>query len=248
MKGSPLSPDAAQRLQMNRLSNVLTRRWTRRFGRTQFLDFSEQLHIGVRYFDLRAARAAGVGAGASRRPHYRFVHGCYGGEVLPAMRTIERFLRRHTGEIALLHFQHLYAMTAEDHRRLKRSLRAVFGDLIVERAATDAAVENEAGALNSLTLASLRARGQRVMIFYSQEAADVGDIASIGDGDPVWPTRYISSPWPNTNRQAKLYRILRQQRSSPTGDSAKLRVTQCLLTLKANDIIRFTYGNPSWRE
>lgn len=150
---------------------------------------------------------------------------------MPAMHAIENFLVQHPSELVILHFQHLYAMSSEDHRLVKTTLKSIFRDMVVER-------HSHSSDLREMTLAGLRKRGQRVIIFYSQEEDDVGEIASIAAEDPVWPTGYISSPWPNTNKATKLFRILKKQRSTESQDGTTFKVTQCLLTLKANDIIR----------
>ena len=64
-----------------------------KFSITQRLQFVYQLHIGIRYFDLRLAWLNG-------QPLY--VHAFYGNPIYPSMHEMNTFLEKYTTEVCIL--------------------------------------------------------------------------------------------------------------------------------------------------
>ncbi|XP_056440491.1 PI-PLC X domain-containing protein 2 isoform X2 [Gadus chalcogrammus] len=93
-----------------------------KWSMTQNLTFREQLHAGIRYFDLRVSSKP-------REPgkEIYFIHGLFGHKVRDGLSDINLFLNKHRKEVVFLDFNHHYAMEEEHHVYLISMLQEVFG-------------------------------------------------------------------------------------------------------------------------
>jgi GGDEF domain-containing protein len=95
----------------------------------------EQLHIGIRYFDLRVCRTTDP-ATAPKSP-FTFTHGLLGGSVRHDLEEINEFLNKHPTEIVLLDFNHFYDFNEQcGHEQLIELVHDVFGRRICTTAKT----------------------------------------------------------------------------------------------------------------
>ena len=98
-----LLPERALRGPVHLFLNCLS--WTRRtiFGwsQTQTLTIHEQLHAGIRYFDLRIAIHPEDG-------ELYACHGCYGASLEKIFSELDNFLMQHPLEVVFVDFNRLY--------------------------------------------------------------------------------------------------------------------------------------------
>lgn len=105
-KTSDIGPDAAPAVKMlGPIAKGIVYSWSV----TQHLDFTGQLLIGIRYFDLRVAPKR-----TSQNIH--FVHGLYGSTVEEGLEQVLAFIKSHGKEIVILDFNHFYDMSENQHR------------------------------------------------------------------------------------------------------------------------------------
>ncbi|XP_013140958.1 PREDICTED: PI-PLC X domain-containing protein 3 isoform X3 [Papilio polytes] len=161
-------------------------RWTI----TQAVDTSQQLLIGIRYFDLRIATKTG-------NDKFYFTHGVYADEITTALQQVKNFVDTHPGEVVILDCQHFYGFTANDHQRLMGLLLHLYGQQLVPRKID----------LQSITLNSLARLRQQVVIVYRHQ--------SVYSTDQFWQPQMLPSPWPQQERVAGLLAFLQRVRRHP---------------------------------
>ena len=88
------------------------------FGITQYFNFSQQLNIGIRFFDLRVTMHNGT---------LHYVHGLYGEKVLPTLAVFKTFTEEHPTEIVILDFQHMYLMNDTVRAIEYHKIKSIFG-------------------------------------------------------------------------------------------------------------------------
>uniref|UniRef100_T1JBT7 Phosphatidylinositol-specific phospholipase C X domain-containing protein n=1 Tax=Strigamia maritima TaxID=126957 RepID=T1JBT7_STRMM len=142
---------------------------------TQDATFTQQLNLGIRYFDMRLAPNPDT-------QHIHLLHGLYAMPLIEALEEILLFLNSHMREIILLHFQHVYQFTNENHNFVIEMVRQVFGSKICPVSA------------NMLTLQELWEEKYQVFIFYSSDKCPLD----------FWSNHYIPNPWPQTTDPKKL--------------------------------------------
>lgn len=155
-----------------------------RWSQTQDRTFIEQLHLGIRYFDLRI----------SARPGFEelyLVHGFYGDTVRICLTSINAWLDLHPKEIVLLDMNHFHGLEDHHHQRLVSDLQNIFGDKMVP-ALDDA---------RQLTLAQMWKNHQQVIVFYHHVKSGVSTPNTLQPAfNYLWPGSMIPSPWPRTTR------------------------------------------------
>lgn len=162
------APDAEREIvQLYKILPCVVRRW----ARTQSLSITEQLSIGIRYFDLRIARH-------SFYCDYYFVHGLYCENVEHPFNEMRNFLKSHPKEFVILDFQHFYNFNVDDHNALCKTILYYFGDVIFEK--------RESLLMCNLNIA--RQMKKQVLIIYREFLPD----STIFWNSHEWPT-----PWPN---------------------------------------------------
>ena len=95
-----------------------------RWAKCQRSNCRRQLELGIRYFDIRLAKLAPKKKetnGNEISDSVRVIHGLYGEEIGAILSDIAEFLLRHTGEVVILDFQHIFDFKKEDHLNLVRS-------------------------------------------------------------------------------------------------------------------------------
>lgn len=146
-----------------------------RWSVTQSKSYTEQLDLGIRYFDLRTEKR-------EKDSLYYFVHGFYGPKIFDCMKEINEFLDAHPKEVVLLDFNHFYTMEDADHVTVVETVLKIFGKKICPRH-TDLPVR--------LSLTDMWKNNWQVIMFYS-----INDV--VVQYKQLWPGSYIPSPWANT--------------------------------------------------
>ena len=88
------------------------------FGITQYSNFSQQLNIGIRFFDLRVSMYNG---------ELHYVHGLFGEKVMPTLSVFKKFTEEHPTEIIILDFQHIYLMNDTVRSIEYQKIKSIFG-------------------------------------------------------------------------------------------------------------------------
>lgn len=183
-------PDLAPNLRRLRLvANPIIRRWST----TQNKNFTEQLNIGIRYFDLRVCPT--TDKGMMKKSLFTFTHGLVGDSVRHSLEEINQFLDAHSHEVVLLDFNHFYDFNDQcGHEQLIHLIHEVFGTKLCTTART----------IEECTLSYLWDHHQQVILLYEQHADQcsaymdrVGHFFKVCD-----------SPWPNTPRVNDLFVFL----------------------------------------
>lgn len=177
-------------------------RWTK----TQNLDISNQLKAGIRYFDMRVASKVGDA-------DLYFVHGLYGRPIMEMMHDINVFLNEYPREIIFIDFQHFYAVSDVDHKKLIDDLTSLFRHRIVPNSSILM--------MEKMTLKHLWSKGQQVFIYYRNEEARMHN-------PNFWPSRALPNPWPNTVNRNELINFLDNEVSKRALNT--MFVTQGILT------------------
>ena len=97
------------------------------WAKTQENSLIEQLHAGVRFFDLRMV--LNIGGGATF--HHGDVH--WDTEAMPVFEEFRDFLLTHSREVVVFSMTHFVggANTEVGHRRFAEKLYSIFGDLLI---------------------------------------------------------------------------------------------------------------------
>ncbi|KAL1122206.1 hypothetical protein AAG570_003611, partial [Ranatra chinensis] len=201
---APLSPDAEPEVKsLEKAFGCLMRRIMHRWCVTQKYTITEQLNLGIRFFDFRVSVKV-------EDDNFYFVHGMYGEEINGPLNDILRFLQDRDNEIAILDFQHFYALGPQEHMRLIGLLKDVFCPAICPLPDNIADV----------TLAWMKQKGYKVIIIYRDKSC-LGDVC-------LWPSKRWPTPWPETMSPATLINFLESgTKTRPTNCGY---VSQCLLT------------------
>lgn len=149
---------------------------------TQSLTLTQQLKMGIRFFDFRVAFQT-----STNRLH--FVHGLYGPKVEPCLQEIYSFLESYSKEIVILDFNHFYNMSPETHLQLLNMLTDIFGKKMCPY------IDME-----SITLNMMWTENLQVVICYHHELAL--------DQPVFWPGSAMQAFWANTDTLTKLLESL----------------------------------------
>ncbi|CAL8393925.1 unnamed protein product [Boreogadus saida] len=114
---------------LDRLFRCFSRPVILRWATTQHKSIGDQLHMGIRYFDLRIAR----------KPHDSsnylfFTHIIYSHlSVLETLASVATWLESHPREVVILSCSHFEGMSAKVHESFILSLRKLFGSKLCPR-------------------------------------------------------------------------------------------------------------------
>ena len=204
-----------------RVALMITKRWCQ----TQAVSIIDQLHHGIRYFDLRGgplviegARqtytndiSLGCEAYASTLDLY-FVHGIYGPRLYDMLKSISQFLTENPGEVVILHFQHFHAVNEQMINHLMNHLISLFGTKICPHKESS----------QSPSLKNLISKGYQVIVFFPIEMKESYKHPLI------WPAELLPNPWANTTSLVYLQSFLQYEQSQRDPD--RFFVTQGVLT------------------
>ncbi|XP_026822274.1 PI-PLC X domain-containing protein 3 [Rhopalosiphum maidis] len=211
---SKLGPDASRLVKyLNCLLGPAMRRFVYKWSITQTCNIQTQLHLGIRYFDLRMATKP-------NDSNFYTVHALYGDPVMKELVNIKEFLVTHNKEILVLDFQHFYNFSEADHKRLSSVLKLLFHSMICPYYYP----------IEKLDLDTMRANNWQVIIIYRHSQNDI-----------FWPSSHWPTPWPQTTSYKKLIGFLEcglKERKQNAG-----YVTQCLFTPDVKFIMRYFYLN-----
>ncbi|XP_030561263.1 PI-PLC X domain-containing protein 2 isoform X1 [Drosophila novamexicana] len=196
---SKLAPDAESAIRRwHRFFPCFVRRWSKNQSST----ILEQLHLGVRYFDLRIAQ---------NDDKFYYCHGLFAMEVFEPLQELRQFLDTHPGEIIILDLQHFYNMTVAQHQQLHKEILQFFDQRLY--ATTD-------GYLLECSLTRCAELQRQVVLIYRR--------CPIGLPPQFWPSYAWPTPWPNTASVKKLQSFLADSLLSRQPQQGY--VSQCILT------------------
>ncbi|XP_076341526.1 PI-PLC X domain-containing protein 3-like [Tachypleus tridentatus] len=180
--------------------------------RTQNLSCKEQLENGIRYFDFRVA---------TKHASYDFfiVHGLYGDPMATILDSIKEFLDLNSKEVVILHFQHLYIITNDDHHRFLQQITETFGSKICP------VVQK----VEEITLSWLWTKQYQVLVFYANDIASYHPF--------LWTKEFIINPWPKVIKGDELIQFLTEQHKHEK-PFRKFVVSQGVLTASGTFILR----------
>ena len=171
------------------------RRHLRRWSLTQSMDVEEQLHQGIRYFDMRIAYDPDDNS-------IRFIHMLWGKKIEEEIDKIDIFLKKHPGEVVILDFNHFYEMTTNHHRVVVSYLMQKFSERIVSF--------HYWRRLSWLTLDRLQRSKLQVFIIYHHHSG-----VSMSK-QVFWPDPAAISPWADTDHLPDLIPFLDKVKSHVT--------------------------------
>lgn len=192
-------------------------KYTGRFGRrciynwskTQSLQISDQLSLGIRYFDLRLCPR-----GQSRT--FWSLHGLFCDEILDVFRALQTFLDQNPKEVVLLDFNHFYAMKNDDHIQLTKLIVETFQHKLCPRQES----------ITNLNLKKMWQNQWQVIVFYR-------DI--VRDPKMIWSDDSCISPWPNSANQTIALQYLENHLKTRPND--KFYVCQGILTPQVSTVL-----------
>lgn len=186
------------------------------WSKTQDTSFTDQLRIGVRYFDLRIS---------VRNGDFYLSHTLYAQRVQDAFTEIKSFLNCHPTEVILLDINHLYGFdSATTHEKLVSVIRQVFGNELCP-------YQN----IFQVTLEHIWSQKQQVLVFYH-------DSDTTARHHFLWPASNITSPWPNLSNENDLLRYLNDRLWLGRNNDI-FYVTQAVLTPDADFILTHYEGS-----
>ncbi|XP_065064309.1 PI-PLC X domain-containing protein 3-like [Rhopilema esculentum] len=131
-----------------------------RWSITQRLDITQQLELGIRYFDLRVFYKEGE----DRLYTY---HGLIGAPIEEILLQMANFLDNYPREVLLLDFNHLekeYNFSRKANKKLTNLLKTTFGEKIFTNKSTQA------------SLSTLWSDGKNIIVFYRSPEEDFSGI------------------------------------------------------------------------
>ncbi|KRZ79882.1 PI-PLC X domain-containing protein 3 [Trichinella papuae] len=198
-----------------------TRKTIERWGRCQELNVTDQLRLGIRYFDVRVAFLPGE---CEQSLDIFLLHGLYGRPIKEVLDEMYTFIIDHPEEILILDINHFYNFNDELHRKFLGQLEHLFNGKFIPAPPSLS--------LNQVTVDFAQQHGFQLLLFYQQKLAEQFSF--------IWPSSYIASPWANTNNVQHLWQYTEHILTSrdqilPNGG---FFVTQCILTPTWWNIVR----------
>ncbi|KRY79801.1 PI-PLC X domain-containing protein 3 [Trichinella pseudospiralis] len=198
-----------------------TRRTIERWGRCQELNVTDQLRLGIRYFDVRVAFLPGE---CEQSLDIFLLHGLYGRPIKEVLNEMYTFIIDHPEEILILDINHFYNFNDELHRKFLGQLEHLFNGKFIPAPPSLS--------LNQVTVDYAQQHGFQLLLFYQQKLAEQFSF--------IWPSSYIASPWANTNNVQHLWQytehiLINRDQILPNGG---FFVTQCILTPTWWNIVR----------
>lgn len=139
------------------------------WSKTQEVSTTQQLVMGIRYFDARLGYQSSTGM-------IRVVHGLYGQPITQEFAPIAAFARSHPEELIILYLRSFVNFNSATHSLLAQRLRGIFNNTLL-------AYQNATATRNlaSITLSSIAsARQGNVIVIYDEQT-------SFGQRRTSWP-------------------------------------------------------------
>ncbi|MFC7439603.1 phosphatidylinositol-specific phospholipase C domain-containing protein [Laceyella putida] len=212
---------------------------TIKWSQTQQSAVKDQLHKGVRYFDLRVAPNVwnkGWNEVNVQETNLRTLHGLYGEPVENILYDTKRFLDTHPKEVVILDFQHFHEMTENGYLHLNRRIQDIFGSMLIPPSY---------GA--NVPLHRLWKENKRVIVLYGTDnqryksPIDIRERYANDFQKWIWDRHaLLRSKWPNTMDTQVLKQVLDEEvRLNQTNDD-HFCVLQGVLTPQTESIIKGT--------
>ncbi|ARP90346.1 hypothetical protein CAL14_08625 [Bordetella genomosp. 9] len=171
----------------------------------QDLNITQQLHAGIRYFDLRVAWR-------DDDDQLWICHSLYSVKVSEVLDAVADFIYAYPNEIIFLDFNHFYAMSREQHDNLARMIREKLGGRLVPSSAG-----------NDVTPQNIWDAEKQIIVDYHYD-----DVDFQYQNSDFWFYR-ITSNWPDTDD----IETLKEKLSKELSDyHSQFWVMQCILTGK----------------
>lgn len=166
------------------LLGLVTAGVVKAWAQTQARDFNQQLHDGIRYFDLRVACA-----GEERFDNMRCVHSIWATQVAALTAAVKEFIKTRPHELIILDFNHFYKMTDGALKVLAEGVCADLGAALVPRAPFLKQVNGVYRLDLSRTLGDIWRAGRQVIVIFDRTAEEL-QLAPFAD---IWPASTIKS-------------------------------------------------------
>lgn len=211
---SPVANDEGRFIRtIGRLS--LIRRLIRRWAITQHYSVNEQLYAGIRYFDMRITQPSCPSLNG-----IRVLHALYGDELQQILCEMNKFLEKHSREVVILDFNHLYNFSSQSYKEFMKIIESVFS----------VAKLCPCSDITTISLQDMWENGYQIITISARER-------HMPTKPWIWGPGVIVSPYANTNRTDQLFKFLdihlKNHRMLPRN---VLYVTQAILTAKMSDI------------
>ena len=225
----PIAPDV-EKTAFGKLARTVLKRPVKsvihKWSITQSMTFTEQLHAGIRYFDLRLGskvKETGSKTVLSEDDHVKglhFVHGLYGVDLKRALIEVHEFLHVRDREVVILHFQHFYNFDKHKHKCCLNVISKTFAGKLC----------HAYGDFRHVTLSSLWDNRHQVLVIYNHEVPE--DLKPF-----IWPVNRIDSQWPNVTSPESLIAYL-QRGYERRRNEKNLFVSQAILTPDTGLIVK----------
>ena len=155
------------------------------------------------------------------RNDFFFVHGCYGYAIADLLKEMKVFLDSHPKEVLIVDFNHFYSFTDEIHERFTSLVLQQFNNLLYPCDGNQASVDK-------LSLKDFWDSKKQVFARYCDDTV-------CGKHNLLWPSKYIDSPWFNTDSISKL--LLDLNGRFDTLQDGVFNVFQAILTPQTSTIL-----------
>jgi len=209
-----------------------------RWSVTQSLSATQQLEVGVRFFDLRVAKHKTSG-------QIHIVHGLMGTNLAVHLREIKTFLEGHRKEVVFLYFQKYYNMDTNDGLGMSRQINDLLGTKICKPTDfgyvfSSARTTKPVTLSQSLTLTKIWENGCQVFLFSHMDEI-INDYIKFFQLPPFYWEDFLDydGSWPNTNsiREMKQHARERREGKNQLWKQGKMYALQAVLTPTALDIV-----------
>merc|ERR1712110_1371209 len=157
---------------------------------TQHSTITEQLHNGIRYFDLRTMPHKEKGTLYN-------AHSLYGPSTQHVLRSIQHFQSNNPDELVFIDFHKFHDMSSNDYDKLARMLNTKFGSKLCQPP------NDEDRPISTMTLNSLRNENCNVIALYPNEALNYPKPQNVWKNDDN-----VRNKWGNKQTSAAMLNVI----------------------------------------
>ena len=183
-----------------------------RWALTQKSTITKQLNAGIRYFDMRTGYLA-------EENDFFFIHGCYGHTISSGLQEMKAFLDNNPKEVLIVDFNQFYSFTEEIHKAFTSLVLQYFTDLLYPC---------DGSTLEEVSLQNFWDSKKQVFGRYNNDTV-------CAKHNLFWPSKYIDSPWFDTDSISKLLPDLNGR--FDTLEDGVFNVFQAILTPQTSTIL-----------